>query len=57
MDKQYIEQAEAKLLVLMEGLAIQSMEEFLKRAKIGDYRKLGEMYYERAKEGCNHAHN
>ena len=51
MDKQYIEQAEAKLLVLMEGLAIQRMEEFLKRAKIGDYRKLGEMYYERAKEG------
>lgn len=51
MNKQHIEQAEEKLLVLMEGLAIQSMDEFLGRAKIGDYRKLGELYYERAKEG------
>ena len=49
MDK-YIEQAEAKLLVLMEGLSIQHLDEFLRDAKIGDYRKLGELYYQRAKE-------
>ena len=50
MDKQYIEQAEEKLLVLMEGLAIQNLGEFLRRAKIGDYRNLGEQYYQRMKE-------
>jgi len=46
----HIESAEAKLLVLMEGLCIQDLERFINLAKIGDYRKLGEQYYERMKE-------
>ena len=50
MDNQHIEQAEEKLIVLMEGLSIQNMDEFLRRAKIGDYRNLGKRYYRAAIE-------
>lgn len=40
----------AKVKALLEGLDIQSIDDFMDRAKIGDYRNLGNAYYSSAKE-------
>jgi hypothetical protein len=45
-----IEDAGPKLILLMEGLEIENIDDFIRRAKLGDYRNLGRIYYQRAKE-------
>ena len=40
----------AKAKSLLEGLEIQNIDDFMDKAKIGDFRNLGIAYYKSAKE-------